>query len=512
MVKALQDRLDPVRRRQRWVHSLRWAAWGLVASAAVAALFALGRWLGGWELTVPRTLAIVLSGPIVGALAALIARSDWRAAARAIDAHYRMQDRTTSALEFLSREDVTSVHQLAVDDAIEHLNKVDAREVVPIQVPRALPYGVAAMIAAALLLFVTSRPAEVSASPPQALPVVLTQAERLADELKSLEEFAKENKDPEIEKLVEEMKAAIEELKRPEVDLREALAKLSEMEAALQQQQSQYNVEVTDAQLAAVGEVLALATPLANAGKALAAGQFDKAAQELKEAEAPELDRQTEKSMKEKLEAVAKQMQDQGASALSKATGEMSAGLGGDGRRFKEGAEKLGGEASKHSKRKKLHDLLHKQCQCLGECKGECESESKNDNAKKSNKSSNSWGLGRSGNEAGDATPNLGGKQEMRLSGKQSDEGEVETETMHSPEGKEEARRAYRESYDKFRKISEAVLETEPIPLGHRQTIRRYFESIRPSENDPAESGEPASAPAGSKPAEAAVPAEAPTP
>ena len=100
----------------------------------------------------------------------------------------------------------------------------------------------------------------------------------------------------------------------------------------------------------------------------------------------------------------------------------------------------------------------------------------------------------------------------MRLSGKQSDEGEVETETMHSPEGKEEARRAYRESYDKFRKISEAVLETEPIPLGHRQTIRRYFESIRPSENDPAESGEPASAPAGSKPAEAAVPAEAPTP
>lgn len=74
MVKALQDRLDPVRRRQRWVHSLRWAAWGLVASAAVAALFALGRWLGGWELTVPRTLAIVLSGPIVGALAALIAQ------------------------------------------------------------------------------------------------------------------------------------------------------------------------------------------------------------------------------------------------------------------------------------------------------------------------------------------------------------------------------------------------------------------------------------------------------
>jgi hypothetical protein len=30
--------------------------------------------------------------------------------------------------------------------------------------------------------------------------------------------------------------------------------------------------------------------------------------------------------------------------------------------------------------------------------------------------------------------------------------------------------------------MSEAVLDSEPIPLGHRQTIRRYFELIRPQE------------------------------
>ena len=28
--------------------------------------------------------------------------------------------------------------------------------------------------------------------------------------------------------------------------------------------------------------------------------------------------------------------------------------------------------------------------------------------------------------------------------------------------------------------MSEAVLESEPIPLGQRQTIRKYFELIRP--------------------------------
>jgi hypothetical protein len=99
-------------------------------------------------------------------------------------------------------------------------------------------------------------------------------------------------------------------------------------------------------------------------------------------------------------------------------------------------------------------------------------------------KGSKNWGLAASGNELGERTPNLGSKQEMRLTGKQSEEGETEIENTQTPEGKEDARRAYRESYAKYRKISEAVLESEPIPLGHRQTIRRYFEAIRPQEAD----------------------------
>ena len=61
-------------------------------------------------------------------------------------------------------------------------------------------------------------------------------------------------------------------------------------------------------------------------------------------------------------------------------------------------------------------------------------------------------------------------------------------ETTHSPEGKQKAARAYKESYDKYKKMSEEVLDSEPIPLGHRQTIRKYFELIRPSGGDSAAS------------------------
>jgi hypothetical protein len=71
-----------------------------------------------------------------------------------------------------------------------------------------------------------------------------------------------------------------------------------------------------------------------------------------------------------------------------------------------------------------------------------------------------------------------------QLTGQLSGEGESEFETTTSPEGREAARRRTRETFAQYQKRSEAVLESEPIPLGHRQTIRRYFELIRPSAED----------------------------
>ena len=49
---------------------------------------------------------------------------------------------------------------------------------------------------------------------------------------------------------------------------------------------------------------------------------------------------------------------------------------------------------------------------------------------------------------------------------------------------RQHASRGYREAYQKYRKMSEAVLEGEAIPLGQRQMIRKYFELIRPQNGD----------------------------
>jgi hypothetical protein len=478
MGKAIQLRLDPVRRRQQQLRALTCAAAGLFASAVVLLICLIGRWLGGWQLSPLLILALTVVGPAAGYIVGVLWRRDWREAAAAVDAHYRLKDRVITALDFLHKPNTTKVHKLAVADAMEHLDRVDARQVVPSDTPQVLPVAIVTLAATMLLFLFTSRPAQVNASPAEPLAVIVESADHAAEELESLEKFAREEQDPEIEKLVSEMKQALEEMKQPGVDLREALAKLSQMQSALEQQQAKFNVGQVDAQLQAVGDALALSEALAEAGKALAGGQLEKAAEELERLDAPKLDRKTEKAIKEKLDALARQMQDSGSSSLSEAVGEASQGLGGDGSRFKQGMKRLAGEARKQSKRKRLNELLRKQCECLGDCKSECEC----NGGYGRGKGGNNWGRGATGNELGEKTPEIGGKYESRITGRQSEEGEVEVETTHSPEGKQEAQRDYRATYDKYRKISEAVLDREPIPLGHRQTIRRYFEAIRPND------------------------------
>ena len=49
------------------------------------------------------------------------------------------------------------------------------------------------------------------------------------------------------------------------------------------------------------------------------------------------------------------------------------------------------------------------------------------------------------------------------------------------------ARGPSRKVHQKYQRESEAVLDREPIPLSHRESIRRYFELIRPpaADNEP---------------------------
>ena len=486
MTEQVFQRLSPVRRRQRGMFALRTAVWGLLAGSLVAIGCCVARWLGaslaGW--TVPAVLTL---GPVLGLLVGLAWKRTWHGAAVAVDQHYQLKDRTTTALAFLDKPAPAAYGELQLQDALEHLAQVQPQQVVPLRMPRPLPYALAATVLAAVLSLLSFGNQLVQAAPTEPDPIIVAEADVVEAHIKELEKILKEELTPELEQLVKELREKAEEMKQPGVDVKEALAKLSEMQASIQQQQVQFNSAMAEEQLKSVGEAMSASESLTAASKALMEGKLGKAAEELEKLDNPQLDRKELKAVTDKLQKAAEKMQEAGQESLSKATSEFCEGLKkGDGT-CKGGAKKLAGECKKCAGGKKISDLL-RQCQsCLSECKGNCQSQKNStQTGQKRNKStnpSNKFGMTSSGNIDGEKTDLNAKRNEEKITGQQG-EGESETETTHEVEGKQEATRAYRDVYQKYRKLSETVLDSEEIPLGHRQMIRKYFELIRPQNGE----------------------------
>ena len=487
MARPVCDQLAPVRTRQRWVYAAQSAAWGLTAGSVVALGLEAIRAFEWAPISTTTIWSVLAAGPLLAGLAGLVSRHSWQAAEIAVDTHYRLKDRVLTALAFLRKPGPEAWSELQVADALVHLSKVEPQQVVPVRLPNVLPYGVLCLLVAVSLNLWPGSGQEVSAAPSEPLAVVLAQAEQIAEDLKEMEEQAKHEQNQELDKLIEELKEMVEELKQPGVDEREALAKLSEMEAAIKVQQAQYNVAAVDAQLQSLGNALQVAESLQSAGKALAESKHDKAADELDKLNEPKLERKEAKALEEQLRKVANEMKDAGMGSLSECTSQLCESCKGDGKKFKAATSTLAKEARSQARRKKISDMLCAECNKLCECKGNCQKNSfaKGKDPRKSTSPSSTFGMKTSGNTQGEKTDMLAQNKFEQLTGQEGD-GDSEIETEHSVEGRQEAGRNYRDAYQKYRKMSESVLDSEPIPLGHRQTIRRYFELIRPQQSDEA--------------------------
>ncbi len=481
-----------VRNRQQLAWLWRSASYGLLIGGAAACMLAVVQRIQTDPMPWTWVLYSSLIGLGLGALVALIRFRSLHGAARDIDRSCELKDRIVTALDFQRREKngqtLTSAQQLQVVDAEDHARSIDPVRVAPASAPYSFFGACLVNLCAAAILLVPIR-SEDRPAPPTINEVVHRQADVVQESLEDLRRLQEEQKDPELEKLLQELQSVLQEMKEPGVDPKEAMAKLSEMESALLEMQTQLKDPESLAQMEMVGQALALSPAMAQAGNALAKGDMDKAAEQLAKLEMPELDRQTEKSVLEKLEQAKNQAEKKdGASPkkpenqISKAAEQMSQGLSqGNKSKFSEGSKSLSGEAKKLSNKKKLSDLLKKQCQCLGECKSECEGECQSQSESKSNKPSNKAGKSSGDKTPGDKTLALSAKQEMKLKGQETGQGESDVETEKSNAQEEETLRAYREQAQKFESLSESALETESIPMGHRQTIRKYFELIRPT-------------------------------
>lgn len=490
------EMLEPVRRRQRTAAMIRGGVLGLLAGSAASLAAAAWSWRESGNIARPASLALLVLGPIVGAAIGAIRRGGWAGAASAVDGGYGLKDRALTAIDFAHRVDESPMHALQVADAEDHVRDVDPRKVAPIRLPRTLPWAVAAAVAAvALASWPTT--VEVKAGPAAPDEAILGVAADAEAGLEELEEESKKVGDEKLKDLVQKLAEKIDEMKQPGVDVKEALAKLSEMQTSVAAQQALYNVGSVDAQMNSLGSALASAQATESAGKALQQEKYEKAAEALEQAD-PQFERKEAKTLKEDLKKAAVAQGEAGLGELSETTQEMADSLE-DSQQFAESARKLSKLARAQGRRKQIANLLNLLNNNLAECKSNCQKNGgqKVVNRKKSDKPSSSWGRAISGNVDGERTKLDSERNRDQLKG-QAGEGPSETETTHSPEGRQLASRSYRENYAKARKRTEAALNSEPIPLGHRQTIRRYFELIRP-DNDEAEAAAAPATPDASK-------------
>lgn len=485
MLRELQQSLSGVRQRQRWMRTLDCFVVGALVGAVAGVGIEVARvlnipihWSAGW--------LCVLACSTFSGLISVLAPVRWLSSARMVDSHYRLQDRAVTALEFAKKRDGSDpLVRLQVADALERMQKTVAGEVVPMKTPRFAPSTMALCAVMLGLSFVPRGVPSTDVGTNEIRQIVNEQAETLEETmLEEVRELVDKNPEPELKELQKELEEMVAEMKSPQIDQREALAKLSEMQQSLAAALEKFDLHKTDAQLQEFAAALEPAESMQAVAEALKAGEYDKAAEELEKVDAEKLGRKERDAVSANLKKFRKDLGEANEGQLSEGAKEMQEGLENENpSQCKNGQCKAAAVCKNQGLKKSISQCLNCQLNRLSECKGNCQGQCNSDGpARKSQNPSNKAGKAASGQPLGEEKTQLNSsRHQENLTGVQGD-GPSERETSTSPEGEQDAKVGYSKRYSEYRKQMEEVLDSEPLPLGHRETVRKYFESIRPTE------------------------------
>jgi hypothetical protein len=499
MRDAIQAALRRVRSRQQTLFALRCVVVGLIVGAVGGLAVGLTRQVLDTDISRLIGAAVMIACPVLGLVVGLGFRRDWHAAAAAVDAHYGLKDRSVTALAFAAQPAPSELQSIQMSDALAHLNSIQPELVVPFRVPRAWPVALASLAASVVVLALGVNTPEAQAglapAPEHIVAMAATNKAKVAEFEKAVAETTQDMEDDKADNekgfkdLTNKLNQKIEEITQDGVDEKEALAKLSEMMAEVQAMANQLNVAALDGQLSSLGTALAASAAFEGAGKALQEGKLEKAAKELEKLDDVNLTPKETKALEEKLKQLAKQMGDAGQGGLSDAVAELAEALKSGNGKVGAASKNLAKKINNAVKRKKQNDLLTALNEDFKDAKCQCQNSGglKVKAPQKSNDPSSSWGRAVSGNTEGDKTKLNSNRNVLNLTGTPGGEGDSDVETTATPEARQKAAREYREKFEKFSKVSETVIDGEPIPIGHRQMVKKYFEMIRPSGADMAD-------------------------
>ena len=303
-----------------------------------------------------------------------------------------------------------------------------------------------------------------------------------------LRELAEASAEPELRELADEIEKLVDAMKRPEVDEREALANLSEMQQSLAATLNQFNAEKTKAELKKLAEALAATEATQAISESLDKSDFEQAASLLEKMDASSMSPKERDALAEGLKQVPENAESNKASEVAESAKLMREGLEkNDEAAFNAGQNMAASAAKNQGLKNKIANELNKQLNRLSESKSPFQAQAAGGAVQKSTRDSNKVGTAASNKPFGaEATKLDSTRRNENLTGVQG-EGSSERETMQADQGEHDAALRYEKRYTEFRKQMEEVIDSEPLPLGHRATVRKYFESIRPSNQDASE-------------------------
>lgn len=505
MSAELKKHLVPVRSRVRRRSALHFAVLGAVVGSVFLLALEFVRLTCGVELSSVAMVTVLTSCAFAGCIYGFLQKCDWPSIAALIDRRCDLSDRTVTALAFSEGSAVTNAfRQLQIEDAILHLQNVDAKAVAPIARPRRWQYAPFVLFCG-LRLFMTPT---IGSDPRQLFPSPLHAAAVVAEiqmEIDDLETLAEETATQDLKELVSRLKQDLKRLKVPTLTVRDSMKTVSEMQQKMQAMMRDMDVAAMDAQLRNVGEAIAGARPFKPAAEALDDDKLMKAADALEgiteeELSAEKMKPAESRPMAEKLADAADAAREEGLDELSEQLSDLSESVkSGDAKQATESVQELAQTIKRQNANRQLSNLLKNKSDQLSQSKKRLavESQSEGDGSMagkgqnlktgKTGKSKNDIasqkaGAKSAGNIDGARTQLETQRQLERIAGQLGDEGvsDTETETVAAPESHQKAQRKAQEAFNRYQKMSDTVLDTEAIPPGHRETIRRYFERIRP--------------------------------
>lgn len=412
-------------------------------------------------------------------------------AARTIDVAASLKDRALSALEFIQRQSDEVLTALQIKDAFNRLQTVPVKQVARYSVPRETKFVM--LIIAVLLAF-----SYVEFFSPSATSTEIDYSSQIAAEakplLKQIEEAkkeAKQIKDQELEEILKQIEAKALELKKAKITPKEALAKLTELSAMLKSKMDSAKMTKMESLMKGLGQKFIGNPILGNFGHTLKRGEYEKAAKKLDEVreKVKQLDQEQRQNLSDELKRGGKSLEDTDLDTLG-------TDLAGAGSSLEED-DLEGTQVYLRKAIKKLLEFdLEKRCNLLmAKLLSQCEiSKVGIRKACNSNIISNLEGLARKSmspsNNAGKATdPNPFGELTAldsalhleRITGVQG-EGKSSVQISETSAEGQQSAVSYKNIYAKYQKLSEDALSQEQIPLGYKFYVKRYFESIRPSE------------------------------